>query len=101
MGQTESQPAGLSASVAATGVALHVLRVAERVESPSPHSCLQLPVANLGIFLPKSPAAEAGIDPFFDFICGVNGHQIVRFSVSHLPLRPLADKHEHENRVMI
>ncbi|KAI5481809.1 golgi reassembly stacking protein 2 [Pseudohyphozyma bogoriensis] len=36
-----------------TGVAFHVLRVAE-----------------------LSPAAEAGIDPFFDFICGVNGHQL-------------------------
>lgn len=53
MGQAESQPA-LDQAVK-TGVAFHVLRVAER-----------------------SPAAEAGIDPFFDFICGVNGQPLVR-----------------------
>ncbi|ORY56790.1 GRASP55/65 PDZ-like domain-domain-containing protein [Leucosporidium creatinivorum] len=51
MGQAESQPQ-LDQAVK-TGVAFHVLRVAER-----------------------SPAASAGIDPFFDFICGVNGQPL-------------------------
>lgn len=27
--------------------------------------------------LDKSPAAEAGFESLFDFICGINGHQIV------------------------
>ena len=36
------------------GAAFHVLRVAER-----------------------SPAADGGVDPFFDFVVGVNGKQIV------------------------
>lgn len=56
MGQAESQPQ-LDQAVK-TGVAFHVLRVAER-----------------------SPAASAGIDPFFDFICGVNGQPLVRCAV--------------------
>ncbi|KAL8283703.1 hypothetical protein RQP46_005498 [Phenoliferia psychrophenolica] len=51
MGQGESSQADPKSS--SSGVAFHVLRVAE-----------------------QSPAAEAGIDPFFDFICGVNGHPL-------------------------
>ncbi|KAM0756172.1 hypothetical protein T439DRAFT_22505 [Meredithblackwellia eburnea MCA 4105] len=52
MGQGESQPQE-GKGQNSTGVAFHVLRVAE-----------------------QSPAAEAGIDPFFDFICGVNGRPL-------------------------
>ncbi|GAA5957983.1 hypothetical protein JCM3765_006222 [Sporobolomyces pararoseus] len=61
MGQAESTPGGGSSSssslndpaLPANTVAFHVLRVAE-----------------------NSPAANAGLDPFFDFIVGVNGTQL-------------------------
>ncbi|GAA5982783.1 hypothetical protein JCM10908_006786 [Rhodotorula pacifica] len=58
MGQAESQPqsggGGSDASgEGSTHAALHVLRVAE-----------------------NSPAAEAGIEPFFDFVVGAGGQQI-------------------------
>jgi hypothetical protein len=62
MGQAESQPqaGGVNGGSDASGEgsthsALHVLRVAE-----------------------NSPAAEAGIEPFFDFVVGAGGQQIVR-----------------------
>ncbi|KAH8929283.1 hypothetical protein BT69DRAFT_1236069, partial [Atractiella rhizophila] len=50
MGQGESRE---SFSTPGSGLAFHVLRVAE-----------------------NSPAAEAGLDPFFDFLCGVNGRPL-------------------------
>ncbi|GAA5854912.1 hypothetical protein JCM9279_000197 [Rhodotorula babjevae] len=58
MGQAESQPQqGLGSAPASTSststLAFHVLRVAE-----------------------NSPAAEAGIEPFFDFIVGAAGRQL-------------------------
>ncbi|GAA5982163.1 hypothetical protein JCM5350_003477 [Sporobolomyces pararoseus] len=61
MGQAESTPGGGPSSsssshdpsLPANTVAFHVLRVAE-----------------------NSPAANAGLDPFFDFIVGVNGTQL-------------------------
>jgi len=60
MGQAESQPqSGLgntpSSASSSSTLAFHVLRVAE-----------------------NSPAAEAGIEPFFDFIVGAAGRQLVR-----------------------
>lgn len=63
MGQAESQPqtggaAGPTNSHgggSSTTLAFHVLRVAE-----------------------NSPAAEAGIEPFFDFVVGAAGKQLVR-----------------------
>lgn len=57
MGQAESHPAGAdgSASTSTANAAFHVLRVAE-----------------------NSPAAEAGIEPFFDFVVGAGGKQLVR-----------------------
>jgi predicted metalloprotease with PDZ domain len=59
MGQAESSQVGTSSSLhdpqlGHNTVAFHVLRVAE-----------------------NSPAAQAGLDPFFDFIVGVNGTQLV------------------------
>lgn len=60
MGQAESQPqsghsGAASPSSSSGSVAFHVLRVAE-----------------------NSPAAEAGIEPFFDFVVGAGGRQLVR-----------------------
>lgn len=63
MGQAESHPSGgdTSASTSTANAAFHVLRVAE-----------------------NSPAAEAGIEPFFDFVVGAGGKQLVRVEVDSL-----------------
>lgn len=61
-----------------TGVAFHVLRVAER-----------------------SPAAEAGIDPFFDFICGVNGQPLVSLPLSLTDTAREADRVDNARRARI
>lgn len=68
MGQAESSQAHEEIQ---DGVAFHVLRVAEQVRPA-------FPSAPTLLTSPQSPAAQAGIDPFFDFLCGVNGQPLVR-----------------------
>lgn len=78
MGQAESQPqtggaAGPTNSHGggiSTTLAFHVLRVAE-----------------------NSPAAEAGIEPFFDFVVGAAGKQLVRCPVIMQTEADNADRH--------
>lgn len=47
------------------------------------------PAADLPLRPLQSPAAEAGIDPFFDFICGVNGRPLVSSDSPPVALIPL------------
>ena len=64
MGQAESSPQD---GALTTGIAYHVLRVAE-----------------------NSPCSASGIEPYFDFVCAVNGHPLVSRRTALVPPRELS-----------